>query len=53
METQVLGVEPQKPFKNSFLEITGRMQQTHHYKEFNFPATTGRRLQPPDLQATT
>ena len=39
--------------KNSFPEITGRREQTPYYIDFNFPASTGRRLWPPDLQATT
>ena len=52
VETQVLEVKPQKPFKNSFPEITGRREQPP-YIDFNFLASTGRRLRPPDLQATT
>ena len=53
METQVLGVKPQNPFKNTFPKITRRRKQPPYYKDFNFPAATRRRLQPPDLQATT
>ena len=47
METQVIGVKPQKPFQNSFSEINGRRKQPPYYNDFDFPATTGRRLQPP------
>ena len=46
METQVLGVKPRKPFKNSFPEITGRREQPPYYIDFNFPASTKRRLRP-------
>ena len=45
METQVLGVKPWKPFKNSFPKIT-RREQPPYYIDFNFPASTGRRLRP-------
>ena len=46
METQVLRVKPRKPFKNNFPEITGRREQLPYYIDFNFPASTRRRLRP-------
>ena len=53
METEVLGVKPPKPFKNSFLEITERREQPPYYIDFNFLASTRRRIQPLDLQDKT
>ena len=53
VETQVLGGDPQNPYNNSFPATTGRRKLSPYYNDFNSPATTGRRLQPPDLQATT
>ena len=38
---------------NIFLEITRRRKQPPYYNDFRSPATIGRRLQPPNLHATT
>ena len=36
VETQVLGIKPHKPFKNSFPEITGCKEQLPYYIDFKF-----------------